>query len=119
MCEPWCSSIPAGDTDKKFMTGDLNGDGRTDILHRRPNIGAWSVGITQRAGDQIVRVTNGLGAATSLVYAPLTDPGVYARGTAASLPGRELDIQSPMYVVRQTRSDKCCRTYAIGESIRF
>ena len=102
---PWSSTIPSYDTVKKFLTGDLNGDGRTDIFHRQSNSSTWSVAITQRAGDQIVRITNGLGAATQVSYAPLTDPAVYAKGASASVLARELDIQSPMYVVRQTQAD--------------
>jgi hypothetical protein len=86
-CDNWGSSVPVSDTDKKFMTGDLNGDGRTDILHRRPNSATWSVGITQRAGDQIVRIVNGLGAATRVCA--LTDPAVYGKGAGASAAARE------------------------------
>lgn len=51
--------------------------------------------------DRIKTITNGLGATTTIEYAPLTDSTVYTKGTDANLTATELDIQSPMYVVKK------------------
>src|SRR5262249_12337117 len=86
-----------------IVTGDFNGDGKTDILLQNTT-GNWAKGIGDPGfADQLARVTTGLGATTDVVYAPLTDPSVYAKGSIVAGP-RELVVQSPLYVVAETRA---------------
>ena len=116
-CSNWTGpDLAATDPDlnQKVVFGDFNGDGRTDILRidTSNNSGAPVTGylalamgpgtVPARAGDVITKITTGLGAVTSVSYAPLTDGSVYARGSGADASQREIDIQSPMYVVQST-----------------
>jgi hypothetical protein len=112
-CTNW--TLPAGfvgpsanDTvADKVVTGDFNGDGRTDIgLIIGGTIRVLFAGTASLANptDVVTKITNGLSAYTDITYAPLTDDTVYAR-SAITLAAQEIEIQSPMYVVKQTRSD--------------
>lgn len=92
------------DVASSTLTGDFDGDGKTDII---VNLGGgnWAVGIGDAGGAQrINRVKTGLGATTDVTYAPLTDASVYAPGGTATLAARDLTIQSPLYVVKQTQA---------------
>jgi RHS repeat-associated protein len=92
--------------------GDFNGDGKTDLVSSVTGNthsvilslagDATGTSATKTLSDQIVRITNGLGAFTEIVYAPITDNSVYTKGTGQT--GNRIDIQSPMYVVKSTSS---------------
>jgi Salmonella virulence plasmid 65kDa B protein/Insecticide toxin TcdB middle/N-terminal region/FG-GAP-like repeat len=80
------------------LSGDFNGDGKTDLLL------LWhQYQIAFRTGgssnNSLKSITNGLGAATTITYAPLTSSGVYTKDTIATYPVQ--DFQSPLYVVSQ------------------
>ncbi len=63
-------------------TGDWNGDGTTDFWNHQPS--SNSVYITSAPRDVVNRVTDGLGAVTTLVYAPMSDTSVYVKDTTPS-----------------------------------
>src|SRR4029077_21092266 len=85
------------------VTGDFNGDGKTDILLQNGQ-NTWAKGIGDAGfADQLARVTTGLGATTDVSYAPLTDSSVYRKGNSQA-GSRELLIQSPLYVVKETQA---------------
>lgn len=73
--------------------GDLNGDGKTDIL--RQETGAWGgdstrqVQIylpTQHISDLLTAVTSGLGVQTTVTYKPITDSSICTRDNNAVYP---------------------------------
>ena len=126
-CSTWPGPNLGGsnpDLNQKAVFGDFDGDGRTDILSIGPantagtpvtatlGLAMGATPTTARAGDVVSKITTGLGATTSIAYAPLTDSGVYTRGSGANPSQRKVDIQSPMYVVRS--SDASTR-YSGGE----
>ncbi len=76
--------------------GDANGDGRADILFADGNAAPASAPLP----NQIFTIDNGLGAATTIAYLPLTDSNVYAKDSDAVWPVRDLKTQGPLYVVR-------------------
>ena len=54
-------------------TGDFNGDGKADIAYTRPTWNAFSVAISNGPmGDFMNSISNGLGGATTITYAPST-----------------------------------------------
>ncbi|MEO8674725.1 MAG: Ig-like domain-containing protein [Casimicrobiaceae bacterium] len=92
----------------EFSAGDFNGDGKTDIAIRNSGSGnTWVLGMASDTfADQLKTITTGLQATTKIAYAPITNAFVYTKGTAAqqSVQPRELVIQSPLYVVQETRA---------------
>jgi RHS repeat-associated protein len=109
-CADWPLATNESFADTKV--GDFNGDGKTDLVSSVANNtnsvilslagGATGTSATKTLSDQIVRITNGLGAYTEIVYAPITDGSVYTKGSGQT--GNRIDIQSPMYVVKSTSS---------------
>jgi len=108
-CEDWgpvAPDIDRGQRNENVYTGDFDGDGRTDMLVRLKN-GTWSVitaGNGSPFGDLLSTVTTGFGATTQVTYAPITDASVYKKGTGADTTQHEIDIQSPLYVVKKTQA---------------
>src|ERR1043166_2825893 len=87
----------------QMFTTDIDGDGRSDIVAfaflTNPNN---LVVISSRSPSQALAATSfttGLGATTSITYAPLTNAGVYTKGSGAVYP--QQDVQGPLYVVSQ------------------
>jgi hypothetical protein len=81
------------------IVGDFNGDGRNDFVM----FGGTDVDVflsSNSATDLISSVTTGLGATTSIAYAPLTNNSVYTKATGDLYPLQ--DIQLPFYVVSQS-----------------
>jgi len=86
---------------------DLNGDGLQDMVQSI----RWTDGTSGRyvrlnrasIPDLAVNITNGLGISIDIDYKPLTDSSVYTKGSSATYPDQ--DIQNPMYVVSQSRTD--------------
>ncbi|MFO1307539.1 MAG: Ig-like domain-containing protein [Burkholderiales bacterium] len=119
-CSTWSGgpTIPGGspDLDQQIVTGDFNGDGRTDILYLADGIAQPVLAIAGQAvpTDALTKVTTGLGAITEVVYKPLTDPSVYAKGSSANSAQFELDIQSPMNVVQSSAAST-----GLGGASRF
>lgn len=99
-----------GNNSDRVLTGDFNGDGKTDVIAQFSGT-SWAMGLAGNAAvvpddgfaDQINKITTGLGATTSLAYAPLTDVSVYKKGNTTA-GARELVIQSPLYVVKETQA---------------
>lgn len=87
--------------------GDFNGDGKTDIaVNGFGTNGTLYHGLPSTVmPDLLSAVTNGLQAQTRINYLPLTDSVVYTKSPpniTALNTADEIDIQSPMYVVRST-----------------
>ncbi|WP_291558132.1 SpvB/TcaC N-terminal domain-containing protein [Comamonas sp. SCN 65-56] len=86
-----------GDLGTRFA--DLNGDGLPDFIYARAYnntlyANSW-IDTTHR--DLILSLTTGLGAVTTVSYAPLTDGSVYSKDSGAVYP--YVDVQAPLYVV--------------------
>ena len=88
---------------------DFNGDGLDDFLHfyrksllilNNDEAGAYSNAARR---DLLVEVLDSLGRETIITYKPLTDNGVYNKGTGAVFP--EQDFIGPLYVVQEVSSD--------------
>ncbi|HBU13150.1 MAG TPA: hypothetical protein DEB31_10680, partial [Clostridiales bacterium] len=105
---PWGGGVGGGTSDweKVLVVGDFNGDGRTDILRidrgGRGMIGYSGGAAPGKPADMVTKITTGLGAVTNIDYAPITDSSVYKKSAGASPAYREIDIQSPLFVVKQT-----------------
>ncbi|MES2353055.1 MAG: FG-GAP-like repeat-containing protein [Pseudomonadota bacterium] len=92
-----------------YILGDVNGDGKTDLIYLIPSN---TTGMTVRTKlsdshlpDFVTSINNGLGAATSITYRPLTNGSVYTKDTgtnASSYP--ILDLQMPFYVASSISS---------------
>ena len=95
---------------------DLNGDGHRDYVHIASN-GTATIQLAKAGGaarSKIVSIASGLGAKTNITYAPLTEPGLYTKGTGAAwlrwgtcLNGNcspVFDIGGPFYVVKSVSS---------------
>ena len=88
---------------------DLNGDGLDDLV--RHDVAGRELIPEDRetwltnssAPDQLLTITDSLGATTALDYAPLTDKAVYAKHADAVFPAR--DIQPSRQVVSEVARD--------------
>ena len=109
-CDDWSGSLLGtiqglASQNSNVVTGDFDGDGRTDILMLGSN--GWNLfkaGNGSPFGDLLKTVTTGLGATTQVTYAPITDPTVYKKSVDADATQHELDIQSPLYVVKKAQA---------------
>lgn len=102
------------------LIGDFDGDGAPDFVRIQPASGSnlytsrAASGVRYHPRDVITQFKNGLGAATTVTYQPLTNEGVYQRGGEAGYPAVQLDnygwgspvfdLIAPMYVVSQVSS---------------
>jgi RHS repeat-associated protein len=77
-----------------YFPGDVNGDGKTDIMQIGPS--ATNVYINNRAVDHITSIINGLNK-IKIDYMPLTDSRVYTKEDTAVYPLQ--DVSAPMNVV--------------------
>lgn len=91
------------------ILGDFDGDGKTDLLAWAGAPSYWVVSLSTNGGvassvypDLLSKVTNGLGASSSIYYKPLTDSSVYIKGAGSIYPVTEM--QPPMYVVSSIAS---------------
>ncbi|MEX1993035.1 MAG: RHS repeat-associated core domain-containing protein [Steroidobacteraceae bacterium] len=77
---------------------DVNGDGLNDFITRAPG----QLRVRPKNGlqpDLLLAATDGFGVAAQYTYRPLTDAGVYTRGSGATYPLQ--DMQSAAQVVSQ------------------
>ena len=81
---------------------DVDGDGRLDVVHVNGNTRRTDLADYGAVG-QVTGITDSLGRVTTIDYAPLTEAGVYTKGTGAVFP--ELDLQVPLYVVGAVSTD--------------
>ncbi len=94
--EVWSYS---NDTPKQKATfADLDGDGRADFVkaYRTSSLSAESHLADAPPGDRIVSITDGLGAAIAIEYAPLSDGSVYERGAPATFPEQRVTDARPV-----------------------
>ena len=90
-----------------LITGDFNGDGRTDFITQTDASlgggGALAMGTpTNTATDVIAGITTGLSTQiTNITYKPLTDASVYTTGPSYTQDQYPvvMDLQAPIYVV--------------------
>jgi hypothetical protein len=79
------------------ITGDFNGDGKVDFAFA----GAATLYMLQATSSPpnylLSTVTNGLGAAATFTYQPLTNSSIYTRGSGSTYPLAE--VQAPIYAV--------------------
>jgi RHS repeat-associated protein len=90
------------------IPGDYNGDGKTDLAATifRPNGGGYDGFVhlaPAGAVSQLVKITTGLGAATTIEYQPLTNATLYRKDSDAVYPA--MDVQGPLYVVSAYAQD--------------
>jgi hypothetical protein len=79
------------------ITGDFNGDGKTDFVLLAGTT-QYSFLTPSAPADLVSTVTTGLGAASTLTYAPLTAGGaVYSKDKTAVYP--QMDLQAALYTV--------------------
>src|SRR6185503_17827936 len=108
LCSDWSGPTLSGsgpDLNQWVVSGDFNGDGKTDIICLASTCnGQLGLSTGPLTGDVLTKITTGLSATTQITYAPLTDTTVYAKGSGALASQQELDIQSPMFVVKQTQA---------------
>jgi RHS repeat-associated protein len=101
-CADWSGAMnPNGSVSGNILSGDFNGDGKTDLFSYRNapfQMALAPIGMP----DMLQGVQNGLGATTQISYLPLTDSTVYSK-TGATAGADEIVIQSPLYVVRSTQ----------------
>src|SRR4030095_4926467 len=78
------------------ITGDFNGDGLTDFARIHPTY-LHDFFAAGSAPDLMSSIAAAPGRTLNIVYRPLTDSSVYAKGSGASYPN--VDLHVPMYVV--------------------
>ncbi len=94
--------IPPTKTDRtRTRIHDVNGDGLVDFVWKSGS--ASGARLNTGAVELLVTITDSLGQVTTIDYAPLTDDGVYTKGTGAVFP--EIDLQGPLYVVKEVAAD--------------
>ncbi|KRB25201.1 Ig-like domain-containing protein [Rhizobacter sp. Root16D2] len=104
---------PLGTWDRHGSVADATGDGKADLCYRTGTGTASTphcISAPAKIPDQLAGVVNGLGASASVEYRPLTDLGVYTKGSGAAYPS--LDLQDTSHVVqRVVTSDGVGGTY--------
>lgn len=85
--------------------GDFNGDGTDDFYYYDGSDQKNHMILLNNAKDnQFVKsITNGLNLKTVFAYAPITNTGIYTKGTGTVFP--VMDYQGPGYVVSSVKSD--------------
>ena len=102
------------------LTGDFNGDGKTDIAfvngasdNAHTNI--FALVSTGALPDLVSGIATGLGATFTITYQPLTNSAVYSKDTSSTYPVQ--DTQGPLYVVsRVDTPDGVGGSYAVSYS---
>ncbi|GAA0711102.1 toxin TcdB middle/N-terminal domain-containing protein [Dokdonella soli] len=100
------------DTTWSRMTADFDGDGIPDNFLVRPADGTWHLQRTthhHRPRGVVTEIVSGLGAKTTITYAPLTFSSVYLRDydapfTTSGRGSPVFDVAAPSYVVRSVSS---------------
>ena len=90
-----------GDANYKFLQGDFNGDGKSDLLHV---IGKEGARVWIQNGpfcDLLTHAIDGQQNEVEITYAPLTDSSVYTADSGSSYPTQ--DLRGPLYVVSAYR----------------
>ena len=81
---------------------DINGDGLPDICGRADS-GITCAKNSGQLSDLVTNLTNAFDTSIDIEYKPLTNTSVYTKSSSAVFP--EVDIQTPMYVVSESRTD--------------
>jgi RHS repeat-associated protein len=85
-----------------FLTGNFTGDGKSSILSFDPTFSVVYLAATQQVyPDLVTSVTNGLGAVSTISYAPLTNSTIYQKGAPLTPPASlfNKNVQNSAYVV--------------------
>ncbi|MDR3607812.1 MAG: RHS repeat-associated core domain-containing protein [Oligoflexia bacterium] len=92
-----CTNIPAS-SGSVILSGNFTGSGASSILTFNPSSAAAALSsISSFYSDLLTSITNGLGAASTITYAPLTNSSTYEKGTGSTFPTMEL--QNSAFVV--------------------
>ena len=113
---------------KYLVTGDFNGDGKTELMNYGYNIYDGS-DTTQKwrlyrnpgvvAGtDMLASVTSGYGSTTNISYAPLTNNSVYTKGSDATV-YPVINITPPMAVVKSVVYDNGIAAGKVTENYKY
>ncbi|MDE0002129.1 MAG: FG-GAP-like repeat-containing protein, partial [Rhodospirillaceae bacterium] len=85
---------------------DADGDGLTDVVVANADSTGLKVYTSQASGnrpDLITQVVDGYDVDTDIAYAPITDDGVYTKGSSATYPA--MDVQDASHVVKSVVTD--------------
>ncbi len=92
-----------------YQFGDVDGDGKLDLLQGKTDSHGWKVSYAPRSGkpDYVIKdFTNGFGVSTEVFYRPMTDTEVYLfSGSNADLDYKTFSPMSGMGLVSRVESD--------------
>jgi len=92
-----------------YQFGDVDGDGKLDLLQGKSGSHGWKVSYAPRSGkpDYVLKeITNGFGVSTEISYRPMTDNNVYIFADSdANVDSKTFSPMSGMALVSRVESD--------------
>lgn len=96
-------------SDAAYQFGDVDGDGKLDLLQGKTGSHGWKVSYAPRSGkpDYVIKdFTNGFGVSTEVFYRPMTDTNVYIFSDSdANVDSKTFSPMSGMALVSRAESD--------------